>query len=285
MAEYPAPVRRLGVLAVSLGLLAAAACGGGGGGQSDDAAAPPNTTSAPVATTTAAAAGATTTVAGSNLSLRMTDVRLANSEESDNAVRVLLPAGVTTATVSITGLPNPNRVISVCQANALDRRLPTAVCRMPAAGETATLPLGSGATGVEIIQVGVTGTGPAANTTTLDEVVIRYAAASRDVSVRLPQIEAGESGGRPSFGLTPAGQNGAYKAVLNWTVVQVFGGSPSNAQLEVVQGANSVNKASGGALEVQLTGNVPSGAGDAVVRATNIGSSALVNARLTLTLP
>jgi hypothetical protein len=46
-----------------------------------------------------------------------------------------------------------------------------------------------------------------------------------------------------------------------------------------------VNKASSGALQVQLTGNVPAGSGDAVVRATNIGSSALVNAVLTLTLP
>lgn len=259
----------------------AAACGGGGGGDNSDAGAPAATTTAPVATT--AATG--TTLPATNLSLRMTDVRVGNSEESDNAVRVLLPPGVTTATVSITGLPSPNQVISVCQANDLQQRLPTAVCRMPAAGATATLPLGNGATGVEIVQVGANGSGPGASVTALSDVTIAYAASSRDVSVRLPQIEAGDTGAKPTFTLTPAGASGAYKAVLDWTVIQVFGGTASNAQLELVQNGNSVNKASGGGLEVQLTGNVPSPPGDAGFRVQNIGTGALVNVRLALTLP
>jgi hypothetical protein len=260
----------------------ATACGGGGGDSGDgDPAAPAGaTTTVPVASTTAAS-----TVPSTNLSLRITDLHLANSEESDNGVRILLPAGATTVAVSIAGLPSPNQIIRVCQADDLDRRLTTAVCRTPATGEAATLSLGGGATGVEILQVGVSGTGPAANTTTLSEVTIRYAASSREVSVRLPQIEAGESGGRPTFALTPTGTNGTYRATLNWTVIQVFGGTPSNAQVELVQAGNTVNKAAGGGLELRLTGDAPQPVGDAALRVQNLGSSALVNAKLAMLLP
>lgn len=275
------------VAAVLVFAASAAACGGGGGGGTDnnDAAAPVPTTTAPVATTAATGTTLPTTNApGTNLSLHMTDLRVGNSEESDNAVRVLLPAGVTTVTVSITGLPTPNQVISVCQANDLQQRLPTAACRMPAAGATATLPLGNGATGVEIVQVGVNGSGPGASVTALSDVIISYAASSRDVSVRLPQIEAGDTGNKPTFTLTPPGPTGAYKAVLNWTVVQVFGGTSSSAQIDLVQNGNSVNKASGGGLQVQLTGNAPS-PGEAGFRVQNTGAGALVSVRLVLTMP
>ena len=266
---------------------AAAACGGGGSGDNSDAAAPAPTTTARAGATTVpvATTGGGTTVPATNLSLRITDLHLPNSEESENGVRILLPAGVTTASVSITGLPSPNRVISVCQTNDLDKRLPTAVCRMPAPGESTTLTLGSGASGVEIVQVGVAGSGPAANTTTLSEVTIRYAASSRQISVRLPQIEAGESGGRPTFALTPPGPGGSYKATLDWTVIQVFGGTPSTAQVELVQGGNTLNKAAGSGLEVQLTGDVPAPVGDVALRVQNLGSSALVNLKLAAQLP
>lgn len=269
------------VLAMSV---VAAACGddGGGGGDQDIAGATTTTaagTSVPVPST----AGGTT-VPPTNLTLRVTDVRLLNSEESDNGVRILLPPGVATASVTITGLPSPNRVISVCQANDLDRRMSTAACRMPASGEAVNVTLGSAASGVEIVQAGVSSAGAAGNTTALEEVTIRYAASSREVNVRLSQIAAGESGSRPSFGLTPAGSTGEYRANLTWTVIQVFGGSPSNALVELVQGGNVANKADGGGLQVQLTGTVTP-PGEAAIRVQNIGSSAMVSPKLALLLP
>jgi hypothetical protein len=279
-------VHRFRLLAVVVVMAAAAAACGGGGGSNDDAAAPAATTTVAGVTTVAVpTSGGGTTVPGTNLSLRITDLHLANSEESDNAVRILLPAGVTTASVSITGLPSPNRVISVCQTNELDRRLPTAVCRMPAPGDSSTVTLGNGASGVEIMQVGVNGSGPAANTTTLSDVTIRYTASSREFSVRLPQIEAGEAGGRPTFALTPPGPGGSYRATLTWTVIQVFGGTPSTAQVELLQGGNTVNKAAGSGLEVRLTGDVPAPVGDVALRVLNTGSSALVNLKLAALLP
>ena len=260
----------------------AAACGGDGGGDADEdiGAAAPSTAPA----TTLPTASTATTLAPTALTLRITDVRLVNSEESDNGVRILLPAGVPTASVTITGLPSPNRVISVCQANDLDRRLSTAACRMPAGGEAVNVTLGSVASGVEIVQAGVSSSGPAGNTTTLGEITIRYSAASREVNARLAQIASGESGGRPTFALTPAGAGGAYQARLTWTVIQVFGGSPSNAQLELVQDGNVTNRAEGGGLDVRLSGNAAA-SGDAAIRVQNAGSSSLVSPKLALQLP
>ena len=261
----------------------AAACGGGGDGDGDIAAA--TTTAAPATTASVPATAGGTTVPATSLTLRITDIRLLNSEESDNAVRILLPAGVTTASVTVAGLPSPNRVISVCQADDLDRRLSTAACRMPASGEAVNVALGTAAKGVEIVQAGVSGSGPEGNTTNLGEVTIRYAASSREVSVRLSQIAGGESGARPTFALTPAGSSGAYQARVTWTVIQVFGGTPSNAQLELVQGGNVANKAEGGGLEVRLSGSVSPPGGEAAIRVQNLGSSALVSPKLALTLP
>jgi hypothetical protein len=274
------------MVAAVLALAALATACGGGGSNGGDAAAPVATTAAAGATTVpVATSGGGTTVAATNLSLRITDLHLANSEESDNAVRILLPAGVTTASVTITGLPSPNQVISVCQANDLDRRLPTAACRTPAPGDSTTVTLGGGATGVEIAQVGANGSGPAANTTNLSDVTIRYAASSRSFSARLPQIESGDVGARPTFALTPPGPGGSYSATLNWTVIQAFGGTPSNAQVELLQGGNTVNKAAGGGLEVRLTGDVPAPVGDVALRVQNVGSAALVNVKLAALLP
>ena len=261
---------------------AAVGCGGDGGGGDDDLAAPPGT-AAPTTTVAVPSTAAGTTVAPTDLTLRIADVRLVNSDESDNAVRILLPAGVASASVTLTNLPSPNRVISVCQARDLDRRLSTAACRMPASGEAVNVALGAVATGVEIVQAAVSSSGPAGNTTTLDEITLRYAAPSRDVNVRMPQIAAGESGGRPTFALTPRGTTGAYRATLTWTVIQVFGGTPTNAQVELLQGGSSVNRAEGGGLEVKLDGTVP--AGEATIRVSNIGSSAMVGPKLSLLLP
>ena len=263
----------------------AAACGGDGGGDAEEdigAAAP---TTAPATTLPTPSTAPGTTLPPTALTLRITDVRLVNSEESDNGVRILLPAGVPTALVTVTGLPSPNRVISVCQANDLDRRLSTAACRMPASGEAVNVTLGSVASGVEIVQIGVSSSGPAGNTTALGEITIRYSAGSREVNARLAQIASGESGGRPTFALTPAGTGGAYQARLTWTVIQVFGGSASNAQLELVQDGNVTNRAEGGGLDVRLTGNAGGSAGDAAIRVQNAGSSALVGPKLALQLP
>jgi hypothetical protein len=282
--EYRAAVRRFRrmVLVVAMTVVAAA-CGGGGGEATDDdvdGAAPTTaSTTAPVPTT-----GGGTTVPATNLTLRVTDLRLVNSEESDNGIRVLLPAGVATASVTVNGLPNPNRVISVCQANDLERRMSAAACRMPANGEAMTVTLGSAATGVEIVQAGTSSSGPAGNMTILDDVTIRYAASSREITARLPQIAAGESGGRPGFSLTPAGTSGAYRATLAWTVILVFGGSPSSAQLEVVQAGTATKQAEGSNLEVRLEGTL-SPAGEAAIRVTNNGSSSLVSPKFTLLLP
>ena len=236
------------------------------------------TTTVPVATTAAASAGPAT-----NLTLRVTDVRLFNSEESDNGMRVLLPAGVATASVTLTGVPSPNQVVSVCQARELERRLTGATCRAPANGEAVTVALGSAASGVEIIQVGVSAPGAAGNSTTLSEVTIRYSASSREINARFPQIASGEAGGRPSFALVPASSDGAYRATLTWTVIPVFGGTPANGQLELVQGGSVTNQAQSGS-EVRLSGTV-SPPTDAFIRLQNLGSAALVSPKLNLLLP
>ncbi|HJV08489.1 MAG TPA: hypothetical protein VJ653_02385 [Acidimicrobiales bacterium] len=269
-------------------LTAAAACGGGGGGDTDDdidAGAP---TSAAGPTTTAGRAPTTvagTTVPAATLTLKIADVRLINSEESDSGMRVLLPAGVASASVTLTGVPTPNRVVSVCQANDLDRRLSTAACRTPANGEAVTVNLGSVATGVEIIQVGVSGAGAEGNSTNLSDVTIRYAASSREMSIRLPQIAGSDAaGGRPTFGLTPASTNGAYRAQLNWTIIPVFGGTDNRGRLEVVQGANVVNQANSTATEAKLEGTL-SPPGEAAIRIQNVGTAAMVTPKLILLLP
>jgi len=260
----------------------AAGCGGGGGDTTDSGSA---ATTVPPTTVAVPSTSPGSTVAPSNLTLRVTDLHLVNSEESDNGVRILLPPGVATASVTVSGLPSPNRVISVCQASELDRRLSSAACRMPANGEAVTVNLGSAASGVELVQVGVAGSGPGANNTTLDEVTIRYAASSRELSARLPQIAAGDGGGRPAFALTPASATGAYRAALTWSVIQVFGGTASNAQLELVQAGATTNKAEGGGLQVQITGTVPTPVGDAAIRLQNIGAAAMVSPKVTMLLP
>ena len=257
-----------------------AGCGGDGDDETTDEESPGTTapaTTTPVATTGAAAGPAT------ELTLRIADVRLINSEESDNGVRILLPAGVATASVTLTGVPTPNRVISVCQARDLDRRLTGATCRTPANGETVTVTLGSAAVGVEVVQVGVAGPGPDGNSAALDEVVVRYTAPSREINVRLPQIAA-DTGGRPTFSMTPPSSDGAYRAVLTWTVIPVFGGTPANGQLELLRDGTPTQNASSGA-EVRLSGNVSPPTGNLALRISNLGTSALVAPKLSLLLP
>lgn len=261
----------------------ATACGGGGG--KEDVGAPSTTSAGPATTTAPPSAGGGTTIPLTALTLHVTDVRLLNSEEADNAMRVILPAGVASASVTLTGVPTPNRIISVCQANSLDQRMSTAACRMPANGEAVTVALGSAASGVEIVQTGVSGAGGAGNTTALDDVAIRYSATSREVKARLAEIAAGEAGGHPAFALTPAGTGSSYSAQLTWSVIQVFGGTPTNAMLEVLQGGTVVKHVEGTGLDVRLSGDLPAAGGDVTVRVQNIGTSAMVGPKLTLQLP
>jgi hypothetical protein len=276
-------MRRLRTAVLVLAMATVAAGCGGGGGDDDATGSTPTTvaaTTVPVPPTTAGS-----TVPPTNLTLRITDVRLVNSEESDNGMRVLLPAGVATASVTLTGLPTPNRVISVCQAKDLDSRLSTAACRTPANGEAVAVALGSVATGVEIVQVGVTGPGAGGSSAAIDEVTIRYAASSREVNARLPQVAGGEGGGAPAFALTPASSDGVYRATLGWTVIAVFGGTPTNGQVEAVQGGTVANQAQGSAAGVQLSGKVPAPGTDAAIRIRNAGASALVTPKLNALLP
>ncbi|MDQ2694307.1 MAG: hypothetical protein M3Z21_02815 [Pseudomonadota bacterium] len=261
----------------------AAGCGGGSSdetvGDVEPAPERPPVTTAPVPTTVGG-----TTVPPTNLSLRLTDVRVVNSEESDSGMRILLPAGVTTASVTVNGLPSPNQVISVCQAKELDRRLSGAACRKPANGEAVTVTLGSAASGVEIAQVGVSGSGPEGNITTLTDVTVRYAASSREVSLRLQEVAGGDAGGRPTVAMTPAGP-GAYRAQLNWKIIPVFGGTDSRGQLEFLQGGNVANQAEGANTQVTLNGTAPAGAGDVALRIRNVGTAAMVTPQLTATFP
>lgn len=263
----------------------ASACGGGGSSSSSGA--PGGATSSTAAPTTAAVPSTAggTTVPATELTLHITDLHLVNSEDADNGVRVLLPAGVANASVTLSGLPTPNQVISVCQANALDTRFTAAACRTPANGDAVTVALGSAASGVEIAPVGVTNAGAAGNAITLGEVTIRYTASTRQVSARLPQIASGDAGGRPTFALTPAGPGGSYQAMLAWSVIQVFGGTASTGRLELLQAGNVAGQAESSGQQVQLTGNLTAPVGDAAVRVQNVGSGAMVSPKLVLLLP
>lgn len=259
----------------------AAGCGGSGGDETDTDVEPaperPPLSTSVVPTTTGG-----TTIPATNLTLRLTDVRVFNSEESDSGMRVLLPAGVASASVTVTGLPTPNRVISVCQANELDSRMSAAACRTPANGEAVTVALGSAATGVEIAQVGVSGDGPEGNITTLSDVTIRYAASSREVSLRLQEVAGSDEGGRPTISMTPAG-SGRYQAQLNWRIIPVFGGTDSRGRLELLQGGNVTSQADGSNTQAQFEGTAP--AGDVAIRIRNIGDAAMVTPQLTATFP
>lgn len=262
--------------------VALAGCGGGGNDDGGDGAQTTTTagaTTVPVLTTVGAASGPAT-----ELTLRVTDVRLVNSEESDNGVRILLPAGVATASVTLSGLPTPNRVISVCQARELDRRQSGAACRNPTNGEAVTVTLGTAASGVEIVQLGTVNAGPEGNSAALEEIVVRYTAPSREVNVRLAQIAGGDTGGRPTFTLSPAGTTGNYRAKLSWTSIPVFGGTPPSAQVELLRDGTPTQTQAAGA-NAEISGTISPPGGNLAVRVQNTGTAALVAPKLELLLP
>ncbi len=273
-------MRRFKTLALLL-VMTAAGCGSSGGDETDTDV-EPAPERPPLSTSVVPTTSGGTTIPTTNLTLRLTDIRVLNSEEPDSGMRVLLPAGVATASVTVNGLPSPNRVISVCQANELDRRLSAAACRTPANGEAVTVALGSAATGVEIAQVGASSDGPEGNLTTLTDVTIRYAASSREVSLRLQEVAGSDEGGQPTFAMTPAG-SGTYRAQLNWRIIPVFGGTDSRGRLELLQGGNVTNQADGSNTQAQFNGTVP--AGDVAIRIRNIGAAAMVTPQLTATFP
>ena len=265
-------------------VMTAVAAGCGGGGDDTETEVEPAPERPPLTTSAVPTTSGGTTVPATNLTLRLTDVRVVNSEESDSGMRVILPAGVATASVTVNGLPSPNRVISVCQAKELDRRLSGAACRTPANEEAVTVALGAAATGVEIAQVGVSGSGPGGNITALSDVTIRYAAPSREVSLRLQEVAGSDDGGRPTFAMTPAG-SGTYRIQLNWKIIPVFGGTDSRGRLELLQGGNVTNQAEGANTQAQLNGTAPAGAADVAIRIRNIGTAAMVTPQLTATFP
>jgi hypothetical protein len=67
-------------------------------------------------------------------------------------------------------------------------------------------------------------------------------------------------------------------------VIQVFGGTPSSAQLELVQSGAVTKQAQSNAADVRLEGTVTPGA-EGAVRVSNTGTSALVTPKLSLLLP
>lgn len=273
-------MRRSSFAAVGLAMALAVAGCGSGSDSGDNAAAPAvTTTTAPVPST---APG--TTVPPTNLTLRLTDLRLVISEETNRGVRVLLPPGVASASVTLPDIASPNRVISVCQTQDLTAVMSAAVCRTPTGSEPVTVQLGTAARGVEIIHVPTQTAAVGSNTLTVKEVQISYAASSREVSVRLPQIDAGDSGGRPAFALTPPSADGSYRATFHWQVIPTFGGTPSQGQLELLRGDSAVNQGQG-SPEVEIDGTAPPPRTDLAVRAQNLGTSLLVTPVLTLLLP
>ena len=246
--------------------------------EADDSARPPGTSTSSTTLAPATTAASTTTTvlpapstgpAGS-VTLRAAEVRLVNSEESDNAFRALFDSAGE-VTVVLRGLPSPNRVVFVCPAAELERRQPVGGCVTPNDGEPVTVAPGPDRRGVEVVQVGVSGTGPGGNATTVALIAVTYLPTSREVRLRLPPLEA-DSG--PSFTLSPAGA-GTYRATATWS-----GGA--NAELTFTVGSNvSRNQGPPGA---QAAGSV-SPPVEGTVRVRNTSSSTLLGVTITALFP
>jgi hypothetical protein len=277
-------MRRPPILLACL-VTALAACTSGDDPVVDSAAAT-TTTAAPGAPATAAATTAPatstspTTAGATNLTLTVTNLRLVNSEESDNALRVLFASGAPDVTVTLgSGVPSPNQVIRVCPTAELDRRVPGAQCATPASGEAVRVPHGTMYRGVEVVQVGVAGSGPAANATTIGTITVTFSGTSREIRVRMPPLVQGESGGRPTFRLSPVGP-GAYRASATWNP---SGGVAGEAELALLSGTTTVTRAQG-APGVEISGTLSPPA-EASIALRNSGSSTLLAPALTMLFP
>jgi hypothetical protein len=211
--------------------------------------------------------------AGGTVTLRATDVRLFNSEESDNAFRALVESPASELSVVLSGLPSPNRVVLVCPATELERRVGVPGCITPGSGEAVKVPHRPDRRGVEVVQVGVAGSGAAGNSIVVPQVAITFTPASREVRLRLPPLRPGEGG--PSFTLSPAGP-GTYRATANWTA------GAGAAELTFTAGTNvSRSEGSPGA---QIMGSVsPAVEGTLAIR--NTGSSTLSGVTATVLFP
>lgn len=234
----------------------------------------PATTALASTTTTSAIVPTPTTVPPGAVTLRATGVRLVNSEESDNAFRALVDSAAAEVTVVLTGIPSPNQVIFVCPATELERRVPVPGCVTPAEGEAVKVPHRPDRRGVEVVQVGVAGTGPAANTTTVGQVAVTYVPTSREVRLRLPPLAPGGAGGAPAFTLSPVGP-GTYRATATWN-----GGG--NAELTFTVGSNTSR--SEGPPGAQAMGSV-SPPVEGTVQVRNTSSSTLTAFTVTALFP
>ena len=222
------------------------------------------------------------TVAGDTVTLTISDLRLVNSEESDNGLRVFLDSAGPTpeVTVILTGVPSPNRTIRVCPAVELERRIGVPGCVTPAGGEAVKVPHLPNYRGLEIVQVGVVTTGVGANTYALGEIAVTFPAATREVRMRLPPLAAGDGSGRPTtLRMTPTA-TGSYRANARWTGTAAGTGE---IDLTLNTPTSTVSQARGGP-GTSLTGNL-SPPGEAFVRFRNAGSTTLSNVLLTVQFP
>lgn len=259
-------MRRPGPAALLLIALGVAGCTSSGNPAATSTSGPA------VATTGASSSAPTTSQSGTGQSgmftLRVRDLTLFNSEESDNGFRVLFTSPATPVTVTLQGaIPVPNRVIEVCAVTTLDTPS-RASCSMPSAGQAVRVVLPPGAQGVEINQVGVSASGAAGNRAQLAEVTIAWTGPSRAVEAQLPPVEAG---GGPSFAITPP--TGSQRAKATWT-------RGTSARLTVESASRVVATADGGpGLEIATQTGPPA---EALVRLRNTGDAPLIRTRLSL---
>jgi hypothetical protein len=143
----------------------------------------------------------------------------------------------------------------------------------PAEGEAVKVEHRPDRRGVEVVQVGVTGTGAAGNTTTIGQIAITYPPTSREVRLRIPPLRAGDTGA-PSFTLSPAGP-GTYRATATW-------GGGSNAELTFTVGSN-ISRTEG-PPGAQAMGSV-SPPVEGTVRIRNTSSSTLTGVTVTALFP
>jgi hypothetical protein len=148
----------------------------------------------------------------------------------------------------------------------------------PASGDVVKVPHGTDYKGVEVVQVGVSGAGPAGNSTAISEIAISYPATSRQAQFRLPPLQQGEAGSRPVFKMTPVG-SGTYSATA--TFVPPSGGV-GEAELTLVSGTANQNVARGPGPS--LSGNL-SPPVEAGFRLRNSGSTTLAMVNLDVQFP
>lgn len=285
------------VLLLSVVLLAAA-CGGGDGKRT----AASTSTSATVATTSTTTSpittgGAATTAApGSAVKLHVYNVKLYNSEESDNGFRVQVDSPASKVTVVLKGgLPSSNHVVNVCAAKNIDTHGAAAKCAAPSDGEAVEVDHGAGLDAIEVIQVGV-GNAPAGSgdSVTINEVEISYVPADRSVKLRLPPIDVPlgasvckDNGCNPFFELTPF-MAGTVSATATWDgadngqLTLESGDIAAHGYAATGQPYNVVATASGGP-GISIHGTPP--ASESAVAFRNTGATPLLAGVLTITWP